>query len=119
MAISRLSLSLFVVIINLISLGESISDTNNVYSPCADALVQRSDGFTFGIAFADRSAFFINGSVQLSPCDHRISLSTSNSQLASFRPKVDEISLLTISTSNFMPVLLLFLTWNFHALSIY
>ncbi|XP_073144895.1 uncharacterized protein [Henckelia pumila] len=101
MAISRSSWSLLVAILSLIWLGESRSDTNNVYSPCADASVQRSDGFTFGIAFADRSVFFVNVSVQLSPCDHRLSLS--NSQLAAFRPKVDEISLLTINTSNFMP----------------
>ncbi|XP_052175730.1 uncharacterized protein LOC127790322 [Diospyros lotus] len=86
------------------SLAESSSDTNTVYSPCSDTKVQRSDGFTFGIAFASRTSFFSNGnnSVQLSPCDKRLSLS-SNSQLALFRPKVDQISLLTINTSNFSP----------------
>ncbi|GAB2272633.1 hypothetical protein Dimus_007455 [Dionaea muscipula] len=78
-------------------------DTNHVYSPCSDTTVQRGDGFTFGIAFASRSSFFFNGSVQLSPCDRRLSLSSSNSQLAVFRPKVDEISLLTINASTFSP----------------
>ncbi|XP_057505898.1 uncharacterized protein LOC130789193 [Actinidia eriantha] len=81
--------------------AESSSDTNRVYSPCADATVQRSDGFTFAIAFAARASFFVNSSLQLSPCDRRLSLSSS--QIALFRPKVDEISLLTINTTNFSP----------------
>ncbi|EPS69588.1 expp1 protein, partial [Genlisea aurea] len=78
-------------------------DTNNVFSPCSDAVVQRSDGFTFGIAFAARTAFFFNATLQLSPCDHRLSLPSGNSQLAVFRPKIDEISLLTVNTSSFQP----------------
>jgi len=82
---------------------ESSSDSNTVYSPCADAKIQRNDGFTFGIAFATRNSFFYNTSVQLSPCDKRLSLSSANSQIAVFRPKVDEISLLTINTTNFSP----------------
>ncbi|KAE8731134.1 hypothetical protein F3Y22_tig00002840pilonHSYRG00387 [Hibiscus syriacus] len=36
-------------------------------------------------------------------CDRRLSLSSSGSRLALFRPKVDEISLLTINTSSFRP----------------
>ncbi|CAH1441830.1 unnamed protein product [Lactuca virosa] len=80
---------------------EPSSDNNNVFSPCTDATIQRSDGFTFGIVFAARTAFFFNSSVQLSPCDRRLSLS--NSQLAVFRPKVDEISLLTVNSSTFPP----------------
>lgn len=80
------------------------SDTNRVYQPCSDTKIQRSDGFTLGIAFASRESFFLNQTVQLSPCDRRISLSSSNSQLAIFRPKIDEISLLTINTTaNFQP----------------
>ncbi|KAL3755528.1 hypothetical protein ACJRO7_002562 [Eucalyptus globulus] len=82
---------------------ESAADTNRVYSPCADTTVQRSDGFTFGIAFAPRLSFFHNGSLELSPCDRRLSLSSATSQVATFRPKVDEISLLTINTSSFSP----------------
>lgn len=80
-------------------------DNNHVYYPCKDTTIQRNDGFTFGLAFASRSSFFPNNnnSVQLSPCDKRLSLSTSNSQVAVFRPKVDEISLLTINTSSFSP----------------
>ncbi|GFZ09251.1 hypothetical protein Acr_20g0010590 [Actinidia rufa] len=81
--------------------AESSSDTNRVYSPCADTTVQRSDGFTFAIDFSARSSFFVNSSLQLSPCDRRLSLSSS--QIALFRPKVDEISLLTINTTNFYP----------------
>lgn len=109
MAIPRPLVAILIALFSIISLGESSSDTNIVFSPCADASVQRSDGFTFGIVFAARTAFFLNSSVQLSPCDRRLSLSSAGSQVAVFRPKVDEISLLTINTSNFFPVLLLFL----------
>ncbi|CAN6465140.1 unnamed protein product [Victoria cruziana] len=78
------------------------ADTNGVFQPCADALIQKSDGFTFGIAFSSYKSFF-SDNAQLSPCDRRLSLSTANAQLAVFRPKVDEISLLTINTSSFSP----------------
>nr|GMD92022.1 uncharacterized LOC102588286 precursor [Ipomoea batatas] len=94
----------------LFLLTESSSDTNSVFSPCADTTVQKSDGFTFGIVFAAKNATFINDSknnaVQLSPCDRRLSLN--NAQLAVFRPKVDEISLLTVNTSSFFPVTISF-----------
>ncbi|KAI3677051.1 hypothetical protein L1987_86669 [Smallanthus sonchifolius] len=82
---------------------ESSSDNNDVFSPCTDTTIQRSDGFTFGIAFAPRNSFFYNNSVQLSPCDRRLSLSSSGAQLSVFRPKVDEISLLTVNSSGFQP----------------
>ncbi|MBA0551323.1 hypothetical protein Golob_022213 [Gossypium lobatum] len=84
-------------------LVESSDDTNHAYLPCSDTKVQISDGFTFGIAFASRQSFLLNSSLQLSPCDRRLSLSNANSRLALFRPKVDEISLLTINTSSFTP----------------
>ncbi|XP_027174942.1 uncharacterized protein LOC113774581 [Coffea eugenioides] len=106
MAIQRFGLSPLLLLLQLLFLvwwSESSSDTNSVYSPCSDAKVQRSDGFTFSIAFASRNNFFFNNSLQLSPCDRRLSLSSSNSQVAVFRPKVDEISLLSINTSNFFP----------------
>lgn len=102
MAIPTRLVALLVAVFSIISLGESSSDSNKVFSPCGDAAVQRSDGFTFGIAFAGRTAFYFNNSVQLSPCDRRLGLA-SNAQLSVFRPKVDEISLLTINTSNFFP----------------
>lgn len=82
-------------------------DNNRVYSPCSDTKVARSDGFTFGIAFASRDVLLRNGAnstSQLSPCDSRLSLSSSNSQIAVFRPKVDEISLLSVNSSSFAPV---------------
>ncbi|KAL6894581.1 hypothetical protein ACP4OV_008679 [Aristida adscensionis] len=72
-------------------------DTNGVYEPCSDARIQRGDGFTFGVAFASYGAFF-SGTTQLSPCDRRLGLASS-AQLAVFRPKVDEISLLTVNTT--------------------
>lgn len=78
-------------------MGASADNTNHIYSPCADTKIQKSDGFTFGIAFSTRESFFFNGT-QLSPCDRRISLSSG--RLAIFRPKVDEITLLTINTTN-------------------
>ncbi|KAL6494751.1 hypothetical protein OROGR_031551 [Orobanche gracilis] len=74
-------------------------DTNRVFNPCSDAKVQKRDGFTFGISFSSRDSFFFNRT-QLSPCDPRLSLSGKSAQLAVFRPKVDEISLLTINTSS-------------------
>lgn len=79
------------------------SDTNKVFSPCSDTLVEVGDGFTFGIAFAAKNSFYQNGNngTLLSPCDRRLTLS--NSQLAVFRPKVDEISLLTVNSSSFSP----------------
>ena len=79
-------------------------NTNNVYSPCSDTRIQRSDGFTFGIAFSSRASFFLNQTVLLSPCDRRLTLAAMNSQLSIFRPKIDEISLLSINTSAFFPV---------------
>lgn len=74
-------------------------DTNPVFDPCTDALVARFDGFTFGLAFAKRNDFFFNGT-QLSPCDSRLLLPAKGAELALFRPKVDEISLLTITTTS-------------------
>ncbi|KAL7599021.1 hypothetical protein Lser_V15G26184 [Lactuca serriola] len=58
----------------------------------------------FGIVFVVRTGFFFNRSVQLSPCDMRLSLS--NSQLVVFCPKVDEISLLTVNNNSFPPICL-------------
>ncbi|XP_044463135.1 uncharacterized protein LOC123194066 [Mangifera indica] len=94
---------LFLLLLTTSSFLVESGDTNNVYSPCADTTVQIDDGFSFGIAFAQRTSFIYNNSLQLSPCDRRLSLSSANSQIAVFRPKVDEISLLTINTSSFYP----------------
>ncbi|CAL4936352.1 unnamed protein product [Urochloa decumbens] len=76
-------------------------DRNGVYDPCADTTVRRGDGFTFGVAFTNRDAFF-SGGVQLSPCDSRLGLAN-RAQVAIFRPQVDEISLLTVNSSSFDP----------------
>ncbi|WZZ58326.1 hypothetical protein YC2023_058433 [Brassica napus] len=76
-------------------------DDNRVYSPCSDSTVAVGDVFTFGIAFAARAFFFgTNRSVQYSPCDRRQLSLSGNYELAIFRPKVDEITLLTINTSS-------------------
>lgn len=85
-------------------------DTNPVLSPCDDAKINRWDGFTFGLAFSSKEAFFLNEN-QLSPCDSRLALATKNAQLALFRPKVDEISLLTIDSTAFNPVYITFMLW--------
>jgi hypothetical protein len=74
-------------------------DTNGVYEPCADATVQRGDGFTFGVVFAGRDAFS-SGGVQLSPCDGRLKLADARVPVALFRPTIDEISLLTVNASD-------------------
>lgn len=78
------------------------ADKNNIFSPCSDARIQRSDGFTFGLAFSSKESFTFNNT-QLSPCDQRLALQSKQSQLALFRPKVDQISLLTINSSSFDP----------------
>lgn len=91
-------------------------DTNHAYLPCSDTKVAKSDGFTFAIAFASRNSFFFNNTLQLSPCDRRLSLPNSNSQIAVFRPKVDEISLLTVNSSSFSPVISLSLSLSYHIL---
>ncbi|CAM8924728.1 unnamed protein product [Rhodiola kirilowii] len=97
--VASILLTIFSLLISSIDAG----DSNRVFSPCTDTTVQKSDGFTFGIAFAQRTSFSFNNSLKLSPCDSRLSLSSANSQLAVFRPKVDEISLLTVNTSTFFP----------------
>ncbi|XP_072986494.1 uncharacterized protein [Typha latifolia] len=100
MAIAALILAIAV----LLPLAAEAGDQNRVYEPCLDAKIQRGDGFTFGIAISTQGSFF-SGQTQLSPCDRRLSLSSSGAQLAVFRPKVDEISLLTINTTTgFNPV---------------
>lgn len=108
-----LKLLFFLLLTSSSSVLVESSDHNSVYSPCADTKVEKSDGFTFAIAFASRTSFFLNSSVQLSPCDRRLPLSSSNSQIALFRPKVDEISLLTINTSSFSPVTSFSLSFGF------
>ncbi|EOA32338.1 hypothetical protein CARUB_v10015605mg, partial [Capsella rubella] len=78
------------------------SDNNAVYSPCSDTQISKGDGFTIGVAISSKEAFFLD-QVQLSPCDSRLGLAAKMAQLALFRPKVDEISLLSIDTSKFSP----------------
>ncbi|XP_047306745.1 uncharacterized protein LOC124910175 [Impatiens glandulifera] len=75
-------------------------DTNDVFSPCLDAKVERFDGFSFGLTFSSKESFFFN-QTQLSPCDRRLPLSDNSAMLAVFRPKIDEISLLTIDGDTF------------------
>ncbi|XP_028102080.1 uncharacterized protein LOC114301316 [Camellia sinensis] len=77
-------------------------DTNHVFDPCLDAKVKRYDGFTFGLAFSTKESFIFN-ETQLSPCDRRLLLAGSTAQLAMFKPKVDEISLLTLNGTQFNP----------------
>ncbi|KAH9293882.1 hypothetical protein KI387_040914, partial [Taxus chinensis] len=102
MGIYGSAVAIIVMLMGSIEYGVS-EDTNRVFSPCSDSLVQKKDGFTFGIAFADRDSFYIDTQartkLELSPYDTHLALSSKASQLAVFRPKVDEISLLTINTS--------------------
>ncbi|KAH7661682.1 hypothetical protein IHE45_15G079800 [Dioscorea alata] len=89
-----------VVIMAALMVAVEAGDHNSVFQPCSDAKIQRWDGFTVGVAIAPRESFIFNGT-QLSPCDSRLRLSSNNgAYLAVFRPKVDEISLLTINTSS-------------------
>ncbi|KAK3195674.1 hypothetical protein Dsin_026984 [Dipteronia sinensis] len=80
------------------------ADTNPVYSPCLDAKVSKWDGFTFGLAFSTKESFFMN-QTQLSPCDIRLPLAGSNARLAVFRPKVDEMTLISLENTTFTPVI--------------
>ncbi|KAJ4897001.1 CSL zinc finger domain-containing protein [Raphanus sativus] len=77
-------------------------DNNVVYSPCSDTQISKGDGFTVGVAISSKEAFFLD-QIQLSPCDSRLGLAAKKAELALFRPKVDEISLLSIDTSKFNP----------------
>ncbi|KAM1670838.1 hypothetical protein COP1_044406 [Malus domestica] len=42
------------------------SNNSNIYLPCADTTVERSDGFTFGIAFASKDSFQRNRTIAVS-----------------------------------------------------
>ncbi|CAK9309021.1 unnamed protein product [Citrullus colocynthis] len=101
-AIRMLIVALIVTLLLLIT-AEGI-DTNDIYSPCLDSKIQRSHGFTFGVAFSSKESFF-QDQIQFSPCDSRLALASKNAQLAVFRPKVDQLSFLTINSSTFNPAL--------------
>ncbi|ONH91419.1 hypothetical protein PRUPE_8G113200 [Prunus persica] len=90
------------LMVMMVFVGDA-ADTNSVYDPCSDAKIRRLDGFTFGLAFSKKDSFAFN-QTQLSPCDSRLNLAGNNAQLAVFRPKVDEMSLLTINSSTFSPI---------------
>lgn len=94
--------TMMMMMIAIMTIQAYAGDHNPVFSPCSDAKVQKSDGFTFGIAISSKDSFFFN-KTQLSPCDKRLPLSGNGAQLAVFRPKVDEISLLTINNSALNP----------------
>lgn len=102
------SAAIAMVLVFTIEFGMT-EDTNRIFSPCSDTLVQKKDGFTFGLTFAAKESFYVNN-VELSPCDKRLALSSKSSQVAVFRPKVDQITLLTINTTSgsFSPVCFLF-----------
>uniref|UniRef100_A0A0E0QJ67 Xylanase inhibitor N-terminal domain-containing protein n=1 Tax=Oryza rufipogon TaxID=4529 RepID=A0A0E0QJ67_ORYRU len=87
-----------------VALAAAATDENGVHDPCSDTRIQRGDGFNFGIAFASVGVFYSGGSVQLSPCDRRLSLASSG-QLVVFRPKVDIFGqVITTTTTSFNPV---------------
>ncbi|CAA7407546.1 unnamed protein product [Spirodela intermedia] len=94
-----LAVLLTVLVLGVFSGTAGAKDTNNLYQPCGDTTVRRLDGFTLGIASAPQTEFVFNRTM-LSPCDRRLALSSVGAKLAVFRPKVDEISLLTISNNN-------------------
>ena len=102
------SATIAMVLVFTIEFGMT-EDTNRIFIPCSDTLVQKKDGFTFGLAFAAKESFYVNN-VELSPCDKRLALSSKSSQVAMFRPKVDQITLLTINTTSgsFSPACFLF-----------
>ncbi|CAL5377274.1 unnamed protein product [Camellia sinensis] len=89
-------------IMTLMMIQAKAWETNHVVDPCLYAKVQRFDSFTYGLAFLTTESFIFN-ETQLSPCDRRLLLAGSTAQLAMFRPKVDEISLLTLNGTQFNP----------------
>ncbi|KAL1811936.1 hypothetical protein ACET3Z_022001 [Daucus carota] len=92
-----------IVVMMMILITCNGDDTNPVYEPCSDTKVKINDGFTFGLAFASKDTFFFN-QTQLSPCDKRLPLNgNAAAAVALFRPKVDEITLLSVNTSSFKP----------------
>ncbi|KAL5705026.1 hypothetical protein ACHQM5_023377 [Ranunculus cassubicifolius] len=93
--IARLVYVMIVIMMGMVVIIDG-GDTNGVYDPCSDAKIRKSEGFTFGIAFSTKESFFFN-QTQLSPCDKRLVLT--EAKLAVFRPKVDEMSLLSINTT--------------------
>ncbi|KAI8532894.1 hypothetical protein RHMOL_Rhmol11G0253000 [Rhododendron molle] len=111
-----------IVVMVLMMVQADAWDTNPVFDPCSDTKIQRGDGFTFGLAFSMKESFLFN-QTQLSPCDQRLSLSQNNAQLAVFRPRVDEISLLTINSTTFNPTMaggymVAFAGWQYAARSV-
>ncbi|XP_038877911.1 uncharacterized protein LOC120070122 [Benincasa hispida] len=99
----RMMIVALIVMLLLLLAVEGIN-TNDIYSPCLDSKIQRSDGFTFGVAFSSKESFF-QDQIQLSPCDSRLALASKNAQLAVFRPEVDQLSFLTINSSTFNPAM--------------
>ncbi|XP_006423087.2 uncharacterized protein LOC18034443 [Citrus clementina] len=100
----RMIMVIHMMIVVMMVKNYAYADTNIIFNPCDDTKVKRLDGFTFGLAFSTKEAFFLD-QIQLSPCDSRLALATKNAKLTIFRPKVDEISLLTIDGTNFNPIL--------------
>ncbi|CAK9322967.1 unnamed protein product [Citrullus colocynthis] len=100
MVISDLPLAFAVLLLLVMAVVVEASDNNRVFSPCTDTTVEKSDGFTLGFAFATEQKFLFNKTLQLSPCDSRLGLTNGNSLISVFRPKVDEISLLTVNTTS-------------------
>lgn len=90
------------MVIMMITFVTNAIDSNPIHDPCSDTKVQKWDGFTFGFAFSSKESFYDSNQVQLSPCDSRLQL-VNQAQLAIFRPRIDEISLLTINNT-FNPV---------------
>ncbi|XP_022983083.1 uncharacterized protein LOC111481736 [Cucurbita maxima] len=99
MAISDLSPLSFVLLLLVTAVVVEARDNNRVFSPCIDTTVEKSDGFTLGLAFATEQKFVFNKTLKLSPCDSRLALTNGNALISVFRPKVDEISLLTVNTT--------------------
>ncbi|KAJ9561216.1 hypothetical protein OSB04_006376 [Centaurea solstitialis] len=94
---------IFTVMAMMMAMAVRCLDTNNVFNPCSDAKVKSRDGFTFGFAFSSKESFF-DKQIQLSPCDRRLALGGTDARLAVFRPKVDELTYLTINRTDFDPV---------------
>ncbi|CAI0406798.1 unnamed protein product [Linum tenue] len=94
--------TILAILLSTTNTANAADESNPVFDPCSDATVAKSDGFSFGLAFAANASFFA-GEVQFSPCDRRLALASKHAQLAVFRPQVDQLSLLTINSTTFDP----------------
>ncbi|KAF3529670.1 hypothetical protein DY000_02039836 [Brassica cretica] len=106
---ARFTLLCFLFAAALTSSLTSAGDENHVYSPCSDFTARSAMDYFWNCLHGERfflwyqsfrSVFSMRSLSPLAPCDRRRLSLNGNFELVLFRPKVDEITLLTINTSS-------------------